>query len=323
MDPMNADRALVRILSEICAARGIRLTAFSDNWLFCLQKQGRTAYVFGYDFGLNSATAKMICKDKTATADLLAFHGVPRVEHRIFHSPQMADYLPLAGNWRPMLEFFAACGGDVVCKPNEDTGGRNVLRARTEFELEAAALEIFASSRALCLSPFETILGEYRAAVMEGRIEFVYLKERPALVGDGIKTVRQLLLERMTQAPLTREKTAGWQAIAETAVDFGRVPAPGEQVPINWRHNLGQGAAPRVIDPADPAWREVAPLAIRAADALGVNLAAVDIIATPDGFKILEINSGIMMETFARTDAGRPLARRFYDRIVCRLFDLA
>lgn len=322
MNEMNAARALVRIVKEICAARGIRLSAFSNDWVFCLQKNGRTAYVIGYDFGLNSATAKMICKDKAATSDLLAFHGVPRVEHRIFHGPQMAGYVPLAGNWRPMLAFFEECGGDVVCKPNEGTGGRNVFRARNAFELEAAVMQIFSKSRSLCLSPFETISGEYRVAIIEGRIQFVYLKMRPALAGDGTRTVQQLLLDRMAEAPLTGEAIAGWESIAEIETDFGRVPARGETVPINWRHNLGQGALPEPIDEKNPAHGEIASIALKATEALGVSLASVDVVATQSGLKVLEINSGIMMESLVLAPGGKELACRFYDKIICRALDL-
>lgn len=323
MSEMNATRALVSILREICAAREIRLAAFSNDWVFCLQKNGRTAYLIGYDFGLNSATAKMICKDKAATSDLLAFHGVPRVEHRIFHGPQMSGYVPLEGNWRPMLDFFAQCGNEVVCKPNEGTGGRNVFRARNAAELEAAVMQIFSKSRSLCLSPFEKISGEYRVAVLEGVIQFVYLKMRPALIGDGVRSVQRLLLDRMDEIPLSGEEIAGLETIAELEADLNRVPARGEQVTINWRHNLGQGALPQSIEPNDPRYGQIASLALKATEVLGVKLASVDIVETASGLKVLEINSGIMMESLVLSPGGRELAYRFYDKIICRALELS
>src|SRR5438046_2121066 len=86
---LNTDRLLSTLLKEVAAESGIRMTAFSDDWIFCFQRGGATTYVVGYDFDINSATAKAISKDKAATSDLLAFHGVPRIEHRIFHGPQL------------------------------------------------------------------------------------------------------------------------------------------------------------------------------------------------------------------------------------------
>ena len=67
------------LLRQVCAERGIAITGFSSDWVLCLQREGAAAYVFGYDFPLNSATAQLIAKDKCATSDLLAFHGVPHV----------------------------------------------------------------------------------------------------------------------------------------------------------------------------------------------------------------------------------------------------
>lgn len=324
MGNMNVDRVLVRIVREICAVRGIALSAFSGDWVFCLQKQGRTAYIIGYDFGVNSATAMMICKDKAATSDLLALHSVPRVEHRIFHSPQLAGYVPLDGNWRPMLAYLDEHGGDIVCKPNEGTGGRAVFRVRTPFELESAVIKVLSKSRSLCLSPFEKISGEYRVAILDGRVHFAYLKVRPSLVGDGTRSVLQLLLERIGESTVSSEDLADWQSITEMDFDLTRVPEPGEIVPVNWRHNLGQGAVPQVIDESAPEYMEITSLAIQAAASLGVALASVDIVATQDGYKVLEMNSGIMMESLVRfLPDGEALAYRFYDAIIARALGLS
>jgi len=68
----------------------------------------------------------------------------------------------------------------------------------------------------------------------------------------------------------------------------------------------------------NPETREVCVLAQRAVQALEVQVASVDIVHTPAGPKILEVNSGIMMESLARHHPdGRAMAYRFYDRILC------
>ncbi|MBI4623521.1 MAG: RimK-like protein [Verrucomicrobia bacterium] len=314
---------IVSILKEICAARGIELTGFSNDWIFLLRRGGRSTYVFGYDFSLNSATAKIICKDKSATSDLLGFHGVPRIEHRIFHGPQLTGYVPLEGNWHPMLGYFEACGRDVVCKPNEGSGGRGVLRARTPAELEAAVVHVFEHNRSLCLSPYERIVGEYRVAVLRGAVQFVYGKERPMLVGDGHRNVRELLLERLKAAGNFVSEIDGLAQAAKAGLDDAQVPAAGEEVVLNWRHNLAQGSVPNILDPHAPEVRAACDLALHAARVLEVAVASVDVVLTPAGPKVLEINAGIMMESLARNlPEGRRLARRFYDRIICAALEI-
>jgi glutathione synthase/RimK-type ligase-like ATP-grasp enzyme len=314
---------MVAHLREVCVRRDIHLTAFSGDWIFRLRKDGRTAHVFGYDFSLNSATAKLICKDKAAAAELLAFEGVPCIEHRIFHGPQLAAFGPREGSWSTMLACLAAHPQGIVCKPNEGTGGNAVFLVKTPPQLEAAAYHIFARSRSLCLSPFEEFQHEYRAAVLRGQVEFVYRKVRPALMGDGQKTMRELLLAHLAALDDFQKELPGLKALAEMSLDWERIPAAGESVDVNWRHNLGLGAQPELIDAQHSMWRSITELAVKAAHALQVDLASVDIAATPAGLKVLELNSGIMMENLIRLHPeGGSIAARFYERIVCHALQL-
>lgn len=324
MTQMNYQRAFVSHLNDICQERGIEIAAFSNDWIFCLRKGGRVTYVFGYDFGVNSAAAKMICKDKTATSDLLDFHGIPRIEHRIFHGPQLKGYVPMSGNWSAMLAFLGEHPKGLVCKPNEGTGGNAVYLARNAGELEAAVYQVFERSRSLCLSPFEEFEFEYRVALLFGEVQFIYRKVRPSIPGDGQQTLRELFLGMLAAAPDFAAHAAGLKGLEEMNVEWERIPSLGEKVPLNWRHNLGQGASPEFLGDKDPMREPVAALALEATRALGVELASVDIAATPNGLKVLEINSGIMMESLAKNHPdGAAISRRFYDRIVCACLGLS
>ena len=260
----------------------------------------------------------MICKDKTATSDLLDYHGVNCIRHRIFHGPKPGGYGRRDGNWRAMLAFLSDHPGGVVCKPNEGTGGNSVFLAKTPAQLEAAVHQVFSMSRSLCLSPFEVFEHEYRVALLAGGVQFVYRKVRPSLRGDGIRTVREHFMEFLGQCWNSSDTIAAVKSASELAIAWDSVPAAGTLVTLNWRHNLGQGAYPTMLTSTEPAWEAVTALAARAASVLGVELASVDIAATPDGLKILEINSGIMMESLEKNHPDGPaLARRFYDRILC------
>jgi len=317
MEIANQSRILATLLREICAEQGISIQSFSGDWIFRLSSGAASSYVFGYDFALNAATAQMIGDDKAAAAELLASAGIPAVEHRLFHSPQMAAYVPTAGNWSAMLGYFHQHGGDVVCKPNDGTGGRDVSRVRGAPELEAAVHRIFARNRSLCLSPYLAIDAEYRVYVFRGRAHVVYAKERPAAVGDGRSTLLELVLAdpALSAALAARQSGSGEARAAE--LDLSRVPGAGETVLLNWRHNLGQGGRPRVVAETDPAYPPLAALAFSAVQALGIELAAVDVAESAGTLRVLEVNCGIMMESFARSsEENRARAKRFYHAIV-------
>ena len=67
----------------------------------------------------------------------------------------------------------------------------------------------------------------------------------------------------------------------------------------DWRHNLDLGARPVLLPPGTTREACVA-LAIRAARAIGIRFASVDIVRVADEWKVLEINSGVMMETLGQ-----------------------
>lgn len=67
----------------------------------------------------------------------------------------------------------------------------------------------------------------------------------------------------------------------------------------DWRHNLDLGARP-ILLPTGPTRDVCVALAIRAARAIGIRFASIDIVRTAGEWKVLEINSGVMMEALGR-----------------------
>ncbi|MDP3450909.1 MAG: hypothetical protein Q8R87_10030, partial [Anaerolineaceae bacterium] len=186
--------------------------------------------------------------------------------------------------------------GRLVCKPNEGTGGIDVFQVSSAVELELAVNSVFAHSRSLALSPFYPIAQEYRVILLNEQVKLVFSKTIQSLIGDGRSSFKQLLLE---QNPSLIETIPTGEFSEEM---LKKIPKSGEKIPLNWKHNLGQGAQPEII--TDHALvTQLGSLALSAAQAVNARFASVDIICTGGDFKVLEINSGIMMESFARMNA--------------------
>lgn len=309
----NRERILVALLREIAADSGIEMETFSQDWIIHLRRNGRARHVYGYNFDLNPAAAQLIACDKTAVSDLLAFHGLPRVEHRLFLHPRLSGYVDSAGNWGEMLAFAERCGWDVVCKSKDGTGGRDVHHARGRLELELAVQRLFESEHALSLSPFLNIRQEFRFIVLDGRCELAYAKQRPTVLGDGRSTIAELIAAGLKTGEMPADVAA--RAIRDHEPNLHNVPAAGELIDVHWKHNLGQGSRPRQI--ADALRERLTDLACRCAGVLNLRFASVDIVQVADQHLVLEVNSGIMMETFARTAPdGREIAKRIYAKAV-------
>jgi len=76
------------------------------------------------------------------------------------------------------------------------------------------------------------------------------------------------------------------------------VPA-GERRMLNWRHNLEAGAEPVLLPQGETRAACVA-LAARAAEAIGIRFASVDVVRVDGSWQVLEVNSGVMMEALSK-----------------------
>jgi len=286
----NQASNFVKILKEICTEEGISLRAFSDDFAFHLEKNGRYGLIFGYQFGLNPASVHMVCEDKSTASELLKAAGVPCVEHRCFMSPANLKYLNEGGNWEGMREMLA-CYKEVVLKDNKGTGGFQVIRAKNERELEYAANTLLCSAHSVAVSPYIEIEQECRAIILDGEIKLIYSKERESLTGDGIHTLKQLYAR-----DLSKGKISAYGLPKE--IEY-KILSKGEIYPLEWRHNLGQGAHPVLITD-DLVKEPLKKLALDAVRVLGARFVSVDMIKEKNGgWMVLEINSGVMMENLA------------------------
>jgi glutathione synthase/RimK-type ligase-like ATP-grasp enzyme len=67
----------------------------------------------------------------------------------------------------------------------------------------------------------------------------------------------------------------------------------------DWRHNLDFGARPILLEQGEAREACIA-MAVQAATAIGIRFASIDIVRVAGSLKVLEINSGVMMEVLGR-----------------------
>ncbi len=297
MEPQNKARQLVRMIRIVAQKHDIQLTSISHNWILKLSKNKTSKHIFGYNFELNSATAKEIADDKSATADLLNMTNIPVAEYHLFLNPYLHKYIDQQGNWQKILACAEQLGYPLICKTAKGTGGNNVFKINSIVILEDVIHKLFAKYQAICLSPFYAIKNEYRIIVLDGEVMLVYSKQIPHLTGNGKSTILQLLTQYLSDTPLSEDVA---QFIAKLELPTNHILPTNKHLPLNWKHNLGKGAKPVLV--ADNTLKQrLSDLALQAAKAINITFASVDLIETMDGqLRVLEINAGIMTENFVR-----------------------
>ena len=294
---LNSRRIFVEALRRYCTEREIAIDVRSDGWLIVMQRGDQRRCAFGYDVGLNSAVAHRIANDKAATAEVLATAGIACVPHTLFLSPEMNQYVSQPGSWQAMLRLLAQHPSGIVVKPNEGTTGEFVFMVSNMPALELAVSRIFASHLSLAISPLVDIQDEVRVVVLDGDPLLVYGKNRPSITGDGQRSLLELAL---AATPIAQRSTVLPGMIADLdKADLDFVLPPGQRRVLNWRHNLDSGARPILL--SDGKTRDAcAEIAIRAAKAIDIRFASIDVVQVDGVWQVLEINSGVMMEALSR-----------------------
>jgi glutathione synthase/RimK-type ligase-like ATP-grasp enzyme len=315
MYSLSKPRILPRILEELAEERALRLVSFSHDWVHRLESAQGATHVLGYVFDLNSAGSHALAKDKAATSEVLAHLGIPHVEHRLFLDPLEHPFLPSSGSWRAMLDYAERHEFRVVAKPNQGTGGKGVCLVSSPRELECAVHALFRAHRSIALCPFHRVDAEFRVIMLGSHPELAYSKERPTVTGDGASTLAELIV-RAVEAGSVPPRFAG--AFEEGSLPLSTVPLPGERVSLTWKHNLAEGAFPREVD--DPrVFGRLTGLARATTRALGLSVAAVDILQVGEELMVLEVNPGIMMERYALASAEHyERAKDVYRRLLSR-----
>ncbi|WP_407186827.1 RimK family alpha-L-glutamate ligase [Bradyrhizobium centrosematis] len=85
----------------------------------------------------------------------------------------------------------------------------------------------------------------------------------------------------------------------------------------DWRHNLDAGARPLLLEDGDIRTACVK-LAIEAARAIGIIFASIDVVRVDGAWRVLEINSGVMMEALGKLHPD--LVQATYDAALDRVF---
>lgn len=308
----NSKRTYTSLIKEICKEEDMEIESFSDDWIFRIRKDGKFKHILGYRFELNTGAVDSLCNDKAATSAILFSQGIPCVEHYFFLSPSNLFYLNSSGNWDDIVRIFENNNKKIVCKQNEGTGGTNIYFIDNQIALEKAVQKLFSISRSLAVSPFYEIENEYRVIILDNEVQLIYKKIIPFVIGDGTSTVLQLLAGSPNEYNL--------KELSEN-IQFYDIPIQGEMVRLNWRHNLGQGANAEIISDKNML-EQLSAIAQKTAQALNIRFASIDIIKTGQELRVLEVNSGVMMEYFSNMNEDHyEISKRIYRAAIHKMFE--
>ncbi len=238
------------------------------------------------DSSFTDATPRIgagLARDKTGAAAVLRALGMPVPAHR------------LARDANEAVAVAAQLGWPVVVKPADQDGG---LGVQAGLNTPEAVRRAFVAARALSSRVLveQHVDGrDHRLQVYQGEVYWVAERVPGGVTGDGTRSVAQLLQalnddpQRSAAGPLQRlvfDDEAS-DLLAEQQLQADAVPAAGRFVRLRRAANISRGGV-RVPLPLEKVHPDNLALAARAARALHLDLAGVDLLIPDIGRSWLE-----------------------------------
>lgn len=308
----NADggfkSAHARYAAHTAAACGFAFRSLdgTDGYLFEVSdgaRRGVFAAGAGSPYAMNDVRAASIARDKAFAAETLRQAGQPVLPGEMFFATKRwADMRGPGREPEDAMAFARGAAFPLFCKPVSASNGLHaeVIENADAFAdyMQRVAREHFA----ILVQPYVRA-PEYRVFVLDGRVLFSYRKALPSVLGDGARTLGELIVELPRDAnapapPVLARDERGARIALDTVVGMG------VRLALEGPANRAAGGSAEAVQ--EGAGAPFAQLALAAAEAIGLRLAAIDMFdLSGDGSNLLviEVNSNPMIATLE--DAGR------------------
>ncbi|WP_298816921.1 ATP-grasp domain-containing protein [uncultured Roseibium sp.] len=286
----SSDQAIVfQLLETYCAEKGLRLTAGDPYGHAGLIEGplGEKRFFKGCRFDINSYGAAEIAKDKAYACRFLERAGLATPASLFVPAESFGAGAELSVD---VHRFADATGYPVFVKPNEGQEGRDVVKAATSGELLTALQEL--STRHPALLVQEAVPGtDLRVLVLDGEILLAFKRFKPAVTGDGSRSVADLIND---QTKLDKSDPGIPVELAQQGLTLDTVPELGQTASLLPVCNLSSGGTAHLI--TSSLTPGLVSTALRAAEALHLRYAGIDLIVPDEhsGDKaavVLEINA--------------------------------
>jgi D-alanine-D-alanine ligase-like ATP-grasp enzyme len=239
--------------------------------------------------------------DKYFTNRILEDAGIATLggEYFFLHDRHRA-HRPAGHERDDAFDYFRKLGATAFVKPLQGSRGDFAQVVQGEASLDRYLQEVARYYDSILIQPLASGI-EYRIFLLDDEVVYAVRKYPPAILGDGIRSIRDLLTAH--NAALQARGLSPASAKRDTSLDT--VLAKGECWEIPGRMNLSAGGAMRIEAPRSDA---AVVMARNAARALGLRVAAVDLFTDIGGeqnaIRVIEVNSNPSIRLLEDSERG-------------------
>lgn len=259
-----------------------------------------------------------IAHSKMRTVHVLAQHGLPTPRHQAAKTVEEA------------LSTAKALGFPVVVKPDDQEQGCGVSAGLRGDEAVSTAYRAAAKHSKTIIVEKHIEGQDYRLTVFRGRVLKILHRRAGGVVGDGVHTIGELVqllhqtaryqrYYRVNRRHMMELDGEASRLLTDRGLTAGSVPPQGEFVALRSQCNISAGGIQSLVPLAEAHPANLA-MAVRAAEAICLDLAGVDLIIPDIAQSWLETGAAIL-EINAKPQIGIEYAPEVYQTIVRELVD--
>lgn len=298
-----------KIIKEICKELNIQYTYLSKDWIIKLEKDNKIKYLSGNKFDLNGHAVGLIMDDKYAFYDTLKNIDIPACIHNIiYRENNNYEYAKNCHTKEDIISYFNKYNSDVVIKPNIGSLGLGVYHITNKDELLEKTNELLKENFSISICPFYNIKNEYRVIILDNNIKLIYKKQNPIVTGNGINTLKELLIKFNKYYYQDKEI-------------INIIPKKNEKYTYDWHFNLSRGSIAS-LDIEDKLKEKLSLIAKKVSKEVGITFASIDIIELYNKeLLVLEANSGVTIDKVIDfIPNGYNIAKEIYKEAIIKMF---
>lgn len=260
----------IRYYASICDKLKIPYTLdLKTRILRLTSTSGKSVFIYKASTPLNFQAAVSMSKDKREVHRLLEPMGLP-VPVQIRVRNLQTELIPFFNQYKR-----------IVIKPADSHGGKGVSVLPKESELELAFARARKESTIVLAEQY--VMGQnYRFLVLDGKVLAVAFRKPPTVIGDGKTSIAILFEDFNTEnkangIPRVPDKPRTWEIVAKQGFSREDILPTGQELQLRFTANLSLGGT--VNDVSKLCHDSYKKLASNAANALGLRLVGIDLIA--------------------------------------------
>lgn len=298
---------------------------------------GSHRVTYGNDLGLNTGSAESLANDKGHTKFMLRTMDVECPMGEEFLLPWWKESIEksqLARGNEDLLSsddahdyVVATMGYPVYVKPVSGSKGADIYKAHDEQEL-VSAMQNYDEKRvrvAMVEQPIQ--MPDYRIVTLDGELISAYQRVPLSVVGDGVRTLGELLEVRQNEFDALGRDTSLDKVydqiqthIAKYSLTFNTILPEGHEQPLVPISNLSAGGTS--LDVSGVIHERWSGLAADIAESFdlrlaGLDLACQDITDPASQYSVLEVNSTPGLDHYALSgEAQRQVVDDLYIKVL-------